>query len=112
MGRKSSSPGRVRRSARTAAVAGGRAITCCARSRFDVNHPETNGMIDYFVGPMNGVSTRITAADAADFAAQQGMSYRAEPAGIVTGPLGAGTLNLAAAARLLREIASTRIKFT
>src|SRR5918992_1596969 len=46
-------------------------------SRFDVNHPETNGMIDYFVGQLDGVSTRISAADAADFRALQGMAYRA-----------------------------------
>ena len=27
-------------------------------SRFDVNHPETNGMIEYFVRPMAGMRTR------------------------------------------------------
>ena len=26
-------------------------------SRFDVNHPETNGMIEYFVRPMAGIRT-------------------------------------------------------
>src|SRR6266852_4845890 len=25
--------------------------------RFDVNHPDTNGMIDYFIAPMEGVRT-------------------------------------------------------
>src|SRR5688500_15369449 len=29
-------------------------------SRFDVNHPETNGMIEYFVRPMAGIRTAIT----------------------------------------------------
>ncbi len=28
-------------------------------SRFDLNHPETNGMIEYFVRPMAGISTAI-----------------------------------------------------
>src|SRR5271156_5158657 len=28
--------------------------------RFDVNHPETNGMIEYFVRPMSGIRTGIT----------------------------------------------------
>ena len=28
--------------------------------RFDVNHPETNGMIDHFVGPLEGVATELT----------------------------------------------------
>ncbi|HZD26688.1 MAG TPA: methionine synthase, partial [Alphaproteobacteria bacterium] len=27
--------------------------------RFDVNHPETNGMIEYFVRPMSGMRTEI-----------------------------------------------------
>ncbi|MGH2355318.1 MAG: cobalamin-independent methionine synthase II family protein [Chloroflexota bacterium] len=81
-------------------------------SRFDVNHPETNGMIDYFVGQMDGVSTRITAADVDAFARQQGMAYRAAPAAAVTGPLGPGTLDLPAAARPLRDLTGQRAKFT
>ena len=28
--------------------------------RFDVNHPETNGMIEYFVKPMAGVRSGVT----------------------------------------------------
>jgi 5-methyltetrahydropteroyltriglutamate--homocysteine methyltransferase len=28
--------------------------------RFDVNHPETNGMIDYFVKPLAGMSSAIS----------------------------------------------------
>jgi 5-methyltetrahydropteroyltriglutamate--homocysteine methyltransferase len=28
--------------------------------RFDVNHPETNGMIDYFVGPLAGMRSAIS----------------------------------------------------
>jgi 5-methyltetrahydropteroyltriglutamate--homocysteine methyltransferase len=27
--------------------------------RFDVNHPDTNGMIEYFVGPMGGCDSTI-----------------------------------------------------
>ena len=30
-------------------------------SRFDVSHPQTNGMIDYFIRPMGGISSTITA---------------------------------------------------
>ena len=25
--------------------------------RFDINHPDTNGMIEYFVRPMSGIRT-------------------------------------------------------
>ena len=28
--------------------------------RFDINHPETNGMIEYFVKPMSGVRSAVT----------------------------------------------------
>jgi 5-methyltetrahydropteroyltriglutamate--homocysteine methyltransferase len=97
---------------RTQEMAGVDVLSDGELSRFDVNHPETNGMIDYFVGQMDGVSTRITAADAADFAEQQGMAYRAEPAGVVTGPLGPGTLKLAAAAAPLAALTTQRTKFT
>ncbi|MCS5616586.1 MAG: hypothetical protein NZ658_01175, partial [Pirellulales bacterium] len=38
-------------------------------SRFDVSHPETNGMIDYFTRPMGGISTALTREDLAKFAA-------------------------------------------
>ena len=31
--------------------------------RFDVNHPETNGMIEYFVRPMSGVRNEIGLAE-------------------------------------------------
>src|SRR5881409_2177737 len=81
-------------------------------SRFDINHPETNGMIDYFVAPLDGVQTRVSAADAEAFRQQTEMAYRASPAGVVAGPLGAGTLDLAAAAAPLRALTTRRTKFT
>jgi hypothetical protein len=31
--------------------------------RFDVNHPETNGMIEYFVRPMDGITQRFSFDD-------------------------------------------------
>ena len=42
--------------------------------RFDINHPETNGMIDYFIRPMGGISTTLTREDLARFAAAQRLS--------------------------------------
>src|SRR3712207_3981880 len=70
-------------------------------SRFDVNHPETNGMIDYFVGQLDGIRTRLGLADMEQFARDSGMRYRAVPAGAVVGPIGPGTLNLPFAAQPL-----------
>src|SRR5688572_30027152 len=55
--------------------------------RFDVSHPDTNGMIDYFVRPMAGVRAQVGRRDAEAFAAQHAMAFRAKPAGVVEGPL-------------------------
>src|SRR3954467_10828758 len=51
--------------------------------RFDVNHPDTNRMIENFILPMSGIRSSVNPADIADFARQQGMSFRSEPAGVV-----------------------------
>ena len=48
--------------------------------RFDINHPDTNGMIEYFVRPMSGVRSQITRADIEAFSKLRGMGFRAEPA--------------------------------
>src|SRR5260221_12780949 len=64
--------------------------------RFDVNHPDTNGMIDYFVGSMAGVRTRMGRSDWETFAHSQSMGFRTKPAGVVVDQLGEGGLNLLA----------------
>src|SRR6266513_2732261 len=56
--------------------------------RFDINHPETNGMIDYFVRPLTGIRTQITRDELRRFRELPGMAYRAEPAGVVEGEIG------------------------
>src|SRR5258708_3029594 len=38
--------------------------------RFNPNHPETNGMIEYFVQPMDGIRTSIRRSDTALFRSQ------------------------------------------
>ena len=63
-------------------------------SRFDVSHPQTNGMIDYFIRPMGGISSTITRDDLANFAAEQRMGFRTQPAGVVESAVTEGTLNL------------------
>ncbi len=81
-------------------------------SRFDVNHPETNGMIDYFVRPMGGVDARLSREELARFRAEQGMRFRSLPAGVVRGPLGEGTLDLPAAWSFVRGFSEKPFKFT
>src|SRR5262245_15309204 len=48
-------------------------------SRFDVSHPETNGMIDYFVRPLEGVSARLGRSEREEFGRQAGLAFRARP---------------------------------
>src|SRR5574339_44199 len=40
-------------------------------SRFNVNHPETNGMIDYFIRPMSGIHTSLSREELVKFRAAQ-----------------------------------------
>ena len=54
-------------------------------SRFDVNHPETNGMIEYFVRPMAGMRTAITFDELVAYRAQRGMGFRTRPPAVVDG---------------------------
>ena len=56
-------------------------------NRFNPSHPETNGMIDYFVSRMDGIGTRFSVSDLDKFRSDAGLTYRAEPAGIVTGEI-------------------------
>ena len=62
--------------------------------RFDVNHPDTNGMIEYFVRPMGGCDPVIGRADAEALRAKQEMGFRSKPAAVVREPLHGGGLNL------------------
>ncbi|MFV1994219.1 MAG: cobalamin-independent methionine synthase II family protein [Verrucomicrobiales bacterium] len=80
--------------------------------RFDVNHPDTNGMIDYFVGKMSGVTTVVGRTDGDAFAKKAEMGFRAKPAGIVTGPLGEGGLDLLEDCRRAASVAGGAFKFT
>jgi 5-methyltetrahydropteroyltriglutamate--homocysteine methyltransferase len=80
--------------------------------RFDLNHPETNGMIEYFVRPMSGVRSEIGFSEWLDYSRGAGMRFRTRPPGVVEGPVGAGTLNLAIACARARSLAARPLKFT
>ena len=80
--------------------------------RFDVNHPETNGMIDYFIRPLAGVRSEIGRQDWSEFRQMQRMSFRAKPAGVVEQSLGEGTLDLVSDCERAVRVAGRDIKFT
>ena len=80
--------------------------------RFDVNHPDTNGMIDYFVRPLSGVRTRLGRSDHEAFASLARMKFRSRAAAVVEGPLGEGGLNLLADCERAAGAARGAFKFT
>jgi 5-methyltetrahydropteroyltriglutamate--homocysteine methyltransferase len=80
--------------------------------RFDVNHPETNGMIEYFVRPMTGIRTAMRFDELVAYRAQRGMGFRARPPAVVEGPIGPGTLDLPQACARAKSLATRPFKFT
>jgi len=81
-------------------------------SRFDVNHPETNGMIEYFVRPLGGVRSDLGRAEIERFRRQQGMGFRTRPAALVHAPLTPGTLDLPTAWESVKSLSAVPQKFT
>jgi 5-methyltetrahydropteroyltriglutamate--homocysteine methyltransferase len=79
--------------------------------RFDMNHPETNGMIEYFVRPLDGVRTRMSFEELFAYRAGK-MGFRGRPPGVVEGPIGAGTLALPDACARAKRLATRPFKFT
>ena len=49
-------------------------------NRFGPSHPETNGMIDYFVSRLSSVRIKYSAGDLEAFPTDSGMPFRAAPA--------------------------------
>src|SRR5438552_5569521 len=97
---------------RTQELAGIDVVADGELNRFDPSHPETNGMIDYFVSRMDGIRTRFSVTDIEKFRADAGMSYRTDPAGIVTSEVTEGTLNLPRDYEFTSNLTTRLLKFT
>jgi 5-methyltetrahydropteroyltriglutamate--homocysteine methyltransferase len=80
--------------------------------RFNPDHPETNGMIDYFVQPMDGIRSAIRRSDIELFRSKSHLGFRRRPAGVVEGPIGEGELDLVEAYRRVAELSRRPVKFT
>ena len=80
--------------------------------RFDVNHPDTNGMIEYFIRPMGGIRSEVGRSDHEAFASKQTMGFRRKAAGVVEAPLCEGSLNLLGDCELAASVAGGPFKFT
>ncbi|HTQ77708.1 MAG TPA: cobalamin-independent methionine synthase II family protein [Burkholderiales bacterium] len=80
--------------------------------RFDPDHPETNGMIEYFTRPMSGIRSEIGFSEWLAYSRGAGMRFRTRPPGVVHGAVGAGTLNLPLACARAKKLADRPLKFT
>ena len=80
--------------------------------RFDINHPDTNGMIEYFVRPLGGVRSQIGRNDVTAFSKIAAMKFRSRPAAVVEGPITEGTLDLVGDYQRARFLTERRMKFT
>jgi 5-methyltetrahydropteroyltriglutamate--homocysteine methyltransferase len=80
--------------------------------RFDPNHPETNGMIEYFTRPMQGIRSEIGFSEWLAYSKGAGMKFRTRPPGVVEGPVAAGTLNLSLACARAKRLTRAPFKFT
>lgn len=81
-------------------------------SRFDVNHPETNGMIEYFLRPMAGIRSGVRFDELVSYRGLNAMKFRTRPPGVVDGPVGSGTLDLPQACARARSLSTKPFKFT
>jgi len=80
--------------------------------RWDVNHAQTNGMIDFFVKPIDGIEHPLTFEELAKWRGQEGTHFRAQPPGVVVGPIKSGLLNLPADYARYRDLTRRPKKFT
>src|SRR5262245_21334505 len=81
-------------------------------SRFDVSHPETNGMIEYFIRPMSGIDAMLSRSELEAFRSRAGFAFRTQPAGVVRGPIGEGRLDLPRSYDSVRSLTAAPLKFT
>ena len=80
--------------------------------RFDPSHPDTNGMIEYFVSRLGGIRSEVGRSDGAAFRAKQEMGFRRKPAAVVVDEIGEGTLDLFEACQRSASVANGPMKFT
>jgi 5-methyltetrahydropteroyltriglutamate--homocysteine methyltransferase len=80
--------------------------------RFDINHPDTNGMIEYFIRPLAGIRAEVGRADWDAYYHLAGTSFRNKPPGVVVGEIGEGSLNIREDCAIAAQVAGGPFKFT
>ena len=80
--------------------------------RWDLSRNAPGGMVERFIRPMEGVSAGLTRTQYDDFNSRSEVAYRKRPAGVVTGALDAGMLNLKHDWDLARSLTDRPLKLT
>lgn len=80
--------------------------------RFDPSHPDTNGMIDYFVRRIGGIRSEVGISDGKAFREKKEMAFRRKPAGVVQDALHEGSLDLWEACNRSASVSGGAFKFT
>jgi 5-methyltetrahydropteroyltriglutamate--homocysteine methyltransferase len=80
--------------------------------RYDLDHPATNGMVNYFVTQLDGVRTEFSMSDFDRFRSDRVVGSRGLPAGMVVAEIGPGTLNLPRDYAAVRSLTTSALKFT
>ena len=81
-------------------------------NRWNPDHPETDGKIDYFVGQLKNVRCALGRAEERKFGEMMHLKFRSRPAGVVEGPVGEGTMNLVRDFQRARQLTQRPLKFT
>jgi 5-methyltetrahydropteroyltriglutamate--homocysteine methyltransferase len=97
---------------KTQELAGLDLVTDGELMRFDPSHPETNGMVDYFISRLAGLRTEFPLIDADRFRADRASGFRLLNAGIVGSKIEDGTLNLPRDFEFVRPLTKSPLKFT
>lgn len=97
---------------KTQELAGLDLVTDGELMRFDASHPETNGMVDYFVSQMDGIRKTVTPFDRERYRADRAAGYLALTGATVVSKIGDGTLNLPRDCEFARALTRLPFKFT
>jgi 5-methyltetrahydropteroyltriglutamate--homocysteine methyltransferase len=97
---------------KTQELAGLDLVTDGELARFDANHPEANGMIDYFAAQLDGIRRAVSPADFERYRADRAAGYQVLSGATVVGKIGPGTLNLPRECDVARSLTRSPLKFT
>lgn len=81
-------------------------------TRWNAREFRPSGMVERFVAQMAGVDANPNSVQRADYQKRNDVTYRSNPAGVITGELGPGELDMEREWRIASELTSLPLKFT